>query len=147
MSNTDLTPFDPVTRKKVDIKEKNKALVLFQRSGDRDSLFMAPRIFINDLRAGIADPKRIFLLVVHGAHRATGSYAYVEVVTFLNIRSQHGRDNITDMLRLGQHYDEKKHRGQIPMEAGNAAHILEGKGEYVFRHGQYLCWWFNGFTP
>lgn len=45
--------------------------------------FMTPQTLINDLRSGIADPKRIVLLVVDEAHRATGGYAYVEVVKFL----------------------------------------------------------------
>ena len=38
---------------------------------------------MNDLKSGYADPKNIVLLVVDEAHRATGSYAYVEVVSFL----------------------------------------------------------------
>lgn len=46
--------------------------------------FMTPQTIINDLKSGICDPKRIVLLVVDEAHRATGSYAYVEVVKFLN---------------------------------------------------------------
>jgi len=46
--------------------------------------FMTPQTLINDLKSGIADPKRIVLLVVDEAHRATGGYAYVEVVKFLN---------------------------------------------------------------
>ena len=45
--------------------------------------FMTPQTIMNDLKTGIADPKRIVLLVVDEAHRATGSYAYVEVVKFL----------------------------------------------------------------
>ena len=45
--------------------------------------FMTPQTIINDLKTGIADPKRIVLLVVDEAHRATGGYAYVEVVKFL----------------------------------------------------------------
>ncbi|MCJ1415588.1 3'-5' DNA helicase [Xylographa parallela] len=45
--------------------------------------FMTPQTIVNDLKSGIADPKRIVLLVVDEAHRATGSYAYVEVVKFL----------------------------------------------------------------
>jgi ATP-dependent DNA helicase MPH1 len=45
--------------------------------------FMTPQTLINDLKTGIADPKRIVLLVVDEAHRATGGYAYVEVVKFL----------------------------------------------------------------
>lgn len=46
--------------------------------------FMTPQTIINDLKTGICDPKKIVLLVVDEAHRATGSYAYVEVVKFLN---------------------------------------------------------------
>ncbi|KAL6159632.1 3'-5' DNA helicase [Exserohilum turcicum] len=45
--------------------------------------FMTPQTFLNDLKAGYADPKKIVLLVVDEAHRATGAYAYVEVVSFL----------------------------------------------------------------
>ncbi|KAF2682721.1 P-loop containing nucleoside triphosphate hydrolase protein [Lentithecium fluviatile CBS 122367] len=45
--------------------------------------FMTPQTLLNDLKAGYADPKKIVLLVVDEAHRATGSYAYVEVVSFL----------------------------------------------------------------
>ena len=45
--------------------------------------FMTPQTIVNDLKSGIADPKNIVLLVVDEAHRATGSYAYVEVVKFL----------------------------------------------------------------
>ncbi|EYE93615.1 3'-5' DNA helicase [Aspergillus ruber CBS 135680] len=45
--------------------------------------FMTPQTLVNDLKTGIADPKRIVLLVVDEAHRATGGYAYVEVASFL----------------------------------------------------------------
>ena len=45
--------------------------------------FMTPQTIVNDLKTGICDPKRIVLLVVDEAHRATGGYAYVEVVKFL----------------------------------------------------------------
>ncbi|KAK2737027.1 3'-5' DNA helicase [Myotisia sp. PD_48] len=45
--------------------------------------FMTPQTLINDLKSGIADPKRIVLLVVDEAHRATGAYVYVEVVKFI----------------------------------------------------------------
>lgn len=45
--------------------------------------FMTPQTIINDLKTGICDPKRVVLLVVDEAHRATGAYAYVEVVKFL----------------------------------------------------------------
>ncbi|KAH6638304.1 hypothetical protein C7974DRAFT_333328 [Boeremia exigua] len=45
--------------------------------------FMTPQTLLNDLKHGYADPKKIVLIVVDEAHRATGSYAYVEVVSFL----------------------------------------------------------------
>ncbi|KAL5380010.1 hypothetical protein DPSP01_008049 [Paraphaeosphaeria sporulosa] len=45
--------------------------------------FMTPQTLVNDLKHGYADPKRIVLLVVDEAHRATGAYAYVEAVSFL----------------------------------------------------------------
>ena len=45
--------------------------------------FMTPQTLINDLKSGICDPKRLVLIVVDEAHRATGNYAYVEVVTFV----------------------------------------------------------------
>ncbi|KAL8765993.1 MAG: hypothetical protein Q9209_007082 [Squamulea sp. 1 TL-2023] len=45
--------------------------------------FMTPQTIINDLKTGICDPKRLVMLVVDEAHRATGGYAYVEVVQFL----------------------------------------------------------------
>ncbi len=45
--------------------------------------FMTPQTLINDLKTGVCDPKRIVCVVVDEAHRATGSYAYVEVIKFL----------------------------------------------------------------
>jgi ERCC4-related helicase len=45
--------------------------------------FMTPQTLLNDLKRGFADPKKLVLLVVDEAHRATGAYAYVEVVSFL----------------------------------------------------------------
>ncbi|GAB7341601.1 hypothetical protein MBLNU457_7806t1 [Dothideomycetes sp. NU457] len=45
--------------------------------------FMTPQTMINDLKTGICDPKRIVLVVVDEAHRATGSYSYVEVIKFI----------------------------------------------------------------
>ncbi|KAF2750612.1 P-loop containing nucleoside triphosphate hydrolase protein [Sporormia fimetaria CBS 119925] len=45
--------------------------------------FMTPQTLLNDLKSGIADPKKIVLLVVDEAHKATGSYAYVEVVSLI----------------------------------------------------------------
>jgi ATP-dependent DNA helicase MPH1 len=45
--------------------------------------FMTPQTLDNDLRTGIADPKKIVLLVIDEAHRATGNYSYVKLVTFM----------------------------------------------------------------
>lgn len=45
--------------------------------------FMTPQTVENDLKTGIADPKKIALIVVDEAHRATGNYAYTKVVQFL----------------------------------------------------------------
>jgi ERCC4-related helicase len=45
--------------------------------------FMTPQTLLNDLKRGFTDPKKLVLLVVDEAHRATGAYAYVEVVSFL----------------------------------------------------------------
>lgn len=45
--------------------------------------FMTPQTVINDLKTGICDPKRIVLLVVDEAHKATGGYAYTEVISFM----------------------------------------------------------------
>lgn len=45
--------------------------------------FLTPHIVVNDLKSGWVDPKRIALLVVDEAHRATGNYSYVEVVQFI----------------------------------------------------------------
>ncbi|KAF2187856.1 P-loop containing nucleoside triphosphate hydrolase protein [Zopfia rhizophila CBS 207.26] len=45
--------------------------------------FMTPQTLLNDLKSGIGDPKKIVLLVVDEAHRATGSYAYVGVVSLM----------------------------------------------------------------
>lgn len=45
--------------------------------------FMTPQTLMNDLDRGSADPKKIILLVVDEAHKATGNYAYVQVVKFL----------------------------------------------------------------
>jgi len=45
--------------------------------------FMTPQTLENDLSSGYADPKSICLLVVDEAHRATGNYSYVKVVSFI----------------------------------------------------------------
>ena len=45
--------------------------------------FMTPQTMINDLKAGICNPKRIVCVVVDEAHRATGAYSYVGVIQFI----------------------------------------------------------------
>lgn len=50
---------------------------------DKRVFFMTPQTLENDLSSGIADSKKIVLLVVDEAHRATGNYAYVKVVKFI----------------------------------------------------------------
>lgn len=45
--------------------------------------FMTPQTLMNDLGNGNCDPKKIVLLVVDEAHRATGNYSYVEIVKLL----------------------------------------------------------------
>ncbi|KAK3066813.1 3'-5' DNA helicase [Teratosphaeriaceae sp. CCFEE 6253] len=49
----------------------------------RRVFFMTPQTVINDLKTGICDPKRVVLVVVDEAHKATGAYAYTEVISFL----------------------------------------------------------------
>jgi ATP-dependent DNA helicase MPH1 len=50
---------------------------------EKRAFFMTPQTVINDLKTGICDPKKIVLLVVDEAHKATGGYAYTEVVAFM----------------------------------------------------------------
>ncbi len=45
--------------------------------------FMTPQTLMNDLSNGNCDPKKIVLLVVDEAHRATGNYSYVQIVKLL----------------------------------------------------------------
>jgi len=48
----------------------------------RRLFFMTPQTVINDLKTGISDPKKMVLVVVDEAHKATGGYAYTEVIKF-----------------------------------------------------------------
>ncbi|SSD61597.1 related to ATP-dependent DNA helicase MPH1 [Saccharomycodes ludwigii] len=45
--------------------------------------FTTPQVVENDLKRGVLNPKHIILLVIDEAHRARGSYAYVNVVSFI----------------------------------------------------------------
>ncbi|KAF9459485.1 hypothetical protein BDZ94DRAFT_1300548 [Collybia nuda] len=53
--------------------------------------YMTPQTFINDLMTENCDPRDIILLVVDEAHRATGDYAYNQVVRFLMAKNSHFR--------------------------------------------------------
>lgn len=46
--------------------------------------FATPQVVENDLKRGVLDPKDIVCLVIDEAHRATGSYAYTNVVKFID---------------------------------------------------------------
>ncbi|KAK3259919.1 hypothetical protein CYMTET_31105 [Cymbomonas tetramitiformis] len=61
--------------------------------GKRSSLWSSKRVFyatpqtvMNDLRSGACPAESIVCLVVDEAHRATGNFAYVEIVKFLSAR-------------------------------------------------------------
>ncbi|KAJ6257821.1 ATP-dependent DNA helicase mph1 [Drechslerella dactyloides] len=45
--------------------------------------FMTPQTLETDLTSGRCDPKRIVLIVVDEAHRATGEYAYCKVIRYI----------------------------------------------------------------
>ncbi|TFK41383.1 hypothetical protein BDQ12DRAFT_679374 [Crucibulum laeve] len=53
--------------------------------------YMTPQTLINDLTTENCDPRDIVLLVVDEAHRATGDYAYNQVVRFLMAKNPHFR--------------------------------------------------------
>ncbi|EJS43260.1 mph1p [Saccharomyces arboricola H-6] len=46
--------------------------------------FATPQVVENDLKRGVLDPKDVVCLVIDEAHRATGSYAYTNVVKFID---------------------------------------------------------------
>ncbi|PWW74458.1 P-loop containing nucleoside triphosphate hydrolase protein [Tuber magnatum] len=45
--------------------------------------FLTPQTMQNDIAKGICDAKRVVCLVIDEAHRATGNYAYVQVIKLL----------------------------------------------------------------
>ncbi|KAI3650012.1 hypothetical protein MP228_005644 [Amoeboaphelidium protococcarum] len=47
---------------------------------ERRVFFMTPQSLSNDLNSGICDPRQIVCLVIDEAHRATGNYAYCQVI-------------------------------------------------------------------
>ncbi|KAI9894952.1 MAG: 3'-5' DNA helicase [Vezdaea aestivalis] len=50
---------------------------------DKRVFFMTPQTLVSDLKREAADPKRIVLVVVDEAHRATGAYAYAEMIRII----------------------------------------------------------------
>ncbi|KDQ19852.1 hypothetical protein BOTBODRAFT_152396, partial [Botryobasidium botryosum FD-172 SS1] len=53
--------------------------------------YMTPQTFINDLATENCDPSDIILLVVDEAHKATGDYAYCQIVRYLMAKNPHFR--------------------------------------------------------
>ncbi|KAK0198627.1 hypothetical protein F5146DRAFT_1020446 [Armillaria mellea] len=53
--------------------------------------YMTPQTLINDLTSETCDARDIILIVVDEAHRATGDYAYNQVVRFLMAKNPHFR--------------------------------------------------------
>lgn len=93
-----LAPTKPLIAQQVDacynicgIPKSETALLTGQVSpGQRAEYWKEKRVFYatpqtmaNDLKRGYADPKRLVCIVIDEAHRATGSYSYVEVVKFV----------------------------------------------------------------
>ncbi|SCU84133.1 LAFA_0D08328g1_1 [Lachancea sp. 'fantastica'] len=46
--------------------------------------FTTPQVVENDLKRGVLDPKEVVCLVIDEAHRARGSYSYVEITKFMD---------------------------------------------------------------
>lgn len=53
---------------------------------DKRVVFCTPQSLENDLKNGICDPRRIVCMVFDEAHRATGNYAYCQIVKFMESR-------------------------------------------------------------
>ncbi|KAG8902061.1 3'-5' DNA helicase [Tulasnella sp. 403] len=58
---------------------------------DKRVLYMTPQTLMNDLATENCDASRIVLVVIDEAHRATGDYAYCQVVRFLMAKNPHFR--------------------------------------------------------
>lgn len=46
--------------------------------------FTTPQVVENDLKRGVLHPKKIICIVLDEAHRATGSYAYTNIIKFIS---------------------------------------------------------------
>ncbi|KNZ71452.1 ATP-dependent DNA helicase MPH1 [Termitomyces sp. J132] len=53
--------------------------------------YMTPQTLVNDLKTETCDVRDIVLLVIDEAHRATGGYAYNQIVQFLMAKNPHFR--------------------------------------------------------
>ncbi|KIJ45499.1 hypothetical protein M422DRAFT_46571 [Sphaerobolus stellatus SS14] len=58
---------------------------------EKHVFFMTPQTLMNDLRTGNCNPTDIVLLVIDEAHKATGDYAYAQVVRYLMATNGHFR--------------------------------------------------------
>ncbi|TFK76864.1 P-loop containing nucleoside triphosphate hydrolase protein [Pluteus cervinus] len=58
---------------------------------DKRVFYMTPQTFVNDLTNENCDPRDIILLVIDEAHRATGNYAYNQIVRYLMAKNPHFR--------------------------------------------------------
>ncbi|CAI4064907.1 3'-5' DNA helicase SKDI_09G1650 [Saccharomyces kudriavzevii IFO 1802] len=73
------------------IPSDQTAILLDKSRKNREDIWASKRVFFatpqvveNDLKRGVLDPKDIVCLVIDEAHRATGSYAYTNVVNFID---------------------------------------------------------------
>lgn len=74
-----------------DILSSDTAILLDKMRKNRPEIWNTKRVFFttpqvveNDLKRGALDPKEIVCLVIDEAHRATGGYAYTNVVEFID---------------------------------------------------------------
>lgn len=73
------------------IPHNQTAILLDKSRKNREEIWASKRVFFttpqvveNDLKRGVLNPKDIVCLVIDEAHRATGSYAYTNVVKFID---------------------------------------------------------------
>lgn len=73
------------------IPNEETAILLDKTRKNREEIWATKRVFFttpqvveNDLKRGVLNPKDVVCLVIDEAHRARGSYAYVNVVKFLD---------------------------------------------------------------
>lgn len=73
------------------IPNSETAILLDKTRKNRETIWKEKRVFFttpqvveNDLKRGVLNPKNIICLVIDEAHRGTGSYAYSNVVKFID---------------------------------------------------------------